>query len=221
MPVKPAAAQVPIPPEPQVNDEAVAEPSDFGMLDAAETTKIRQAVSSIVRFLASRRMIPAFLMRVGPLRVLLPIVWGVHSFRSKKWLAGTSFIAMGLISLVLALQPFATLDIEPDVDEAEIVLSDDELGELDASDLGSPEDAKLNAAGVTSNALKIRTGLREPIFRGDTIESTAKPAAPSAEPVQPALRKARGVWLLGTIEDSDERGTRHAVRDDAISRLQR
>ncbi|MEX2287535.1 MAG: hypothetical protein WD648_10635 [Planctomycetaceae bacterium] len=216
MPITTMPAPVATPP---VEGETAENESEFGVLDQAETTKIRQVVTSVVSFLASKRLLPAMLMRVGPLRVLLPLVWGVHFLRSRRWLAGSSFICMGLLSLVIAINPSGLMESDPADEDSNVLISEDDSQDFDdVSDFGSAEQAEFNIlARPNSTSSKPAPAFREPTVHEHSADSQRGPR--SAGDQASARQNANGVWLVGTIEDVEDSVTHRSAQGESISRL--
>jgi len=194
---------------PASGEESTASPFDDGVLDAAEKTRIRDLVSSAVSFLASRRLLPAVLMRVGPMSVLLPLVWGIGFLRSRRWAAGFGFLGVGLVSLVMAFWPEIQFESEEFADETkqaatagEVPASDDHQ---DVSSFMRPKKADKKTAKASSSKAKLdEVKLDEPIRRGRETASTSGRAIRPASAVVTNRNAGGGVWLLGTIEEVED-----------------
>lgn len=221
-------------PKPQDSPAAPGEASitsafDDGVLDATEKRRIRDFLSSAVTFLASRRLLPAFLVRVGPLRVLLPIVWGLGFLKSKRWASGLSFLGIGLFSLIMAFGPQISFETQDAKSDASQTVENDET-----SDEPENADSKVssflrpatNAASMSMmNAPSIRkpaagSSFHEPFVatndKNKSIDQNIQPAAA----VTAKNAKQGGVWLLGTIEEVEEnslsRRTAANIRDTSF-----
>lgn len=202
-------------PTPQVSPSAgeatSGSPFDDGILDAAEKKRIRDMLSSALTFLASRRLLPTFLVRIGPLKVLLPIVWGLGFLKSRRWVAGFTFLGVGLFSLAMAFKPgfqFETVsagdaDHESVTDEEEITIAEKQPSKV-SSFLRPAKDATTAKTISTTSKPAVGSSFREPIFTANDARKGPEQHIRPAVAISANGAKQGGVWLLGTIEEVKE-----------------